>query len=96
MFYVHFYPHMPQNEAFWAKKRERVYRSLMPGAGGQARTDDLLFTKRRSIFFRICLALTLVIVGHHNAEPSPARSLSVYHTLPHLYVHFYPQIGGAA
>ena len=46
MFYVHFYPHMPQTRAFRAQKRERVYRSLIPGAGGQARTDDLLFTKQ--------------------------------------------------
>ena len=46
MFYVHFYPHMPHTRAFWAKKRERVYRSLVTGAGGQARTDDLLFTKQ--------------------------------------------------
>jgi hypothetical protein len=46
MFYVHFYPQMPEIGDFWATKRERVYRSLMPGAGGRDRTDDLLFTKQ--------------------------------------------------
>jgi integrase len=77
-------------------KRERVYRSLMPGAGGQARTDDLLFTKRRSIFFSVYLVLTLAIIWHRNAEPSPARAFSIYHILPYFYGHFYPRIGGAA
>ncbi len=46
MIYVHFYPQRPLMAAFWAKKRERIYRSLMPGAGGRGRTDDLLFTKQ--------------------------------------------------
>ncbi len=44
MFYVQFYPHKPQNTPFCATKRERVCRSLTPGAGGRDRTDDLLFT----------------------------------------------------
>ena len=46
MFYVHFYPQMPLNRAFRAKKRERVYRSLMPGADEEIRTLVLLFTKQ--------------------------------------------------
>jgi|SRR3954452_20234065 hypothetical protein len=70
--------------------------ALNAGAGGRARTDDLLFTKRRGIFFGICLALTLVIVGHYSAEPDAARSVSIYQIPPYFYVHFYPQIGGAA
>src|SRR3954467_3704148 len=70
--------------------------ALNAAAGGRARTDDLLFTKRRGIFFGICLALTLVIVGHYSAEPDAARSVSIYQIPPYFYVHFYPQIGGAA
>ena len=58
----------------WATKRERVYRSLVTGAVGQARTDDLLFTKRRSIFSGIWLVLKLVIVGHCSADPDTVRS----------------------
>jgi hypothetical protein len=62
------------------------------GAGGRARTDDLLFTKRRSFFFGICLALTLVIVEHYCAEPDALQSVSIYHILTYFYVHFYPHL----
>jgi len=46
MIYVHFYPQKPQNRALRTNKRERVYRSLTPGAGGEIRTPDLLFTRQ--------------------------------------------------
>ena len=60
MFYVHFYPHMPLNKAFRAKKRERLYRSLVIGAGGQARTDDLLFTKQ--LLYQLSYTGTITIL----------------------------------
>jgi hypothetical protein len=68
--------------------------ALNCGAGGRAQTDDLLFTKQRSIFFSSCLVLMLGVIRHYNAEPYIVRSVSIYHILPYFYPHFYPHANG--